>query len=56
MNKKIKDIVVVLLIICIRKEKDWDIVFFYKMGIYIVEMVERVYEVMIECYDFIFVE
>ncbi len=50
-NKKIKDIVAVLLTIRKRKEKDWDTVFLYKTGIHIAEMAERVYEAMIESYD-----
>ncbi|MGH1054881.1 CCA tRNA nucleotidyltransferase [Bacillus paranthracis] len=50
-NKKIKDIVAVLLTIRKRKEKDWDIVLLYKTGIHIAEMAERVYEAMIESYD-----
>ncbi|CAM3976835.1 MULTISPECIES: CCA tRNA nucleotidyltransferase [Bacillus cereus group] len=50
-NKKIKDIVAVLLIIRTRKEKDWDTVLLYKTGIHIAEMAERVYEAMIESYD-----
>ncbi|MCH5437909.1 CCA tRNA nucleotidyltransferase [Bacillus paranthracis] len=50
-NKKIKDIVAVLLTIRKRKEKDWDTVLLYKMGIHIAEMAERVYEAMIESYD-----
>nr|WP_208752488.1 CCA tRNA nucleotidyltransferase [Bacillus cereus] len=50
-NKKIKDIVAVLLTIRTRKEKDWDTVLLYKTGIHIAEMAERVYEAMIESYD-----
>lgn len=50
-NKKIKDIVAVLLTIRKRKEKDWDTVLLYKTGIHIAEMAERVYEAMIESYD-----
>ncbi|MGG5780168.1 CCA tRNA nucleotidyltransferase [Bacillus albus] len=50
-NKKIKDIVAVLLTIRTRKEKDWDTVLLYKTGIHIAEMAERVYESMIESYD-----
>ncbi|MEI5922305.1 CCA tRNA nucleotidyltransferase [Bacillus sp. TD10] len=50
-NKKIKDIVAVLLIIRTRKEKNWDTVLLYKTGIHIAEMAERVYEAMIESYD-----
>ena len=42
-NKKIKDIVAVLLTIRKRKEKDWDTVFLYKTGIHIAEMAEREY-------------
>jgi len=51
-NKKIKDIVAVLLTIRTRKEKDWDTVLLYKTGIHIAEMAERVYEAMIESYDY----
>ncbi|MCU5211777.1 CCA tRNA nucleotidyltransferase [Bacillus paranthracis] len=50
-NKKIKDIVAVLLTIRKRKEKEWDTVLLYKTGIHIAEMAERVYEAMIESYD-----
>ncbi|MGE6537045.1 CCA tRNA nucleotidyltransferase [Bacillus luti] len=50
-NKKIKDIVAILLVIRTRKEKDWDTVLLYKTGIHIAEMAERVYEAMIESYD-----
>ncbi|MFV8519913.1 CCA tRNA nucleotidyltransferase [Bacillus sp. SBS7] len=50
-NKKIKDIVAVLLTIRTRKEKDWDTVLLYKTGIHIAEMAERVYEAIIESYD-----
>ncbi|WP_242241332.1 CCA tRNA nucleotidyltransferase [Bacillus cereus group sp. BfR-BA-01309] len=50
-NKKIKDIVAVLLAIRTRKEKDWDTVLLYKTGLHIAEMAERVYEAMIESYD-----
>ncbi|WP_342718793.1 CCA tRNA nucleotidyltransferase [Bacillus paramycoides] len=50
-NKKIKDIVAVLLTIRTRKDKDWDTVLLYKTGIHIAEMAERVYEAMIESYD-----
>ncbi|WP_144610606.1 CCA tRNA nucleotidyltransferase [Bacillus cereus] len=50
-NKKIKDIVAVLLTIRTRKEKDWDTVLLYKTGIHIAEMAERVYEAMIESYE-----
>ncbi|WHY30664.1 CCA tRNA nucleotidyltransferase [Bacillus wiedmannii] len=50
-NKKIKDIVAVLLTIRTRKEKDWDTVLLYKTGLHIAEMAERVYEAMIESYD-----
>ncbi|EEL88727.1 CCA-adding enzyme [Bacillus cereus AH1272] len=50
-NKKIKDIVAVLLAIRSRKEKEWDTVLLYKTGIHIAEMAERVYEAIIESYN-----
>ncbi|EJS09630.1 CCA tRNA nucleotidyltransferase [Bacillus mycoides] len=50
-NKKIKDIVAVLLAIRSRKEKEWDTILLYKTGIRIAEMAERVYEVIIESYN-----
>ncbi|EJQ62431.1 CCA tRNA nucleotidyltransferase [Bacillus mycoides] len=50
-NKKIKDIVAVLLAIRSRKEKEWDTILLYKTGIRIAEMAERVYEAIIESYN-----
>ncbi|MDM5426992.1 CCA tRNA nucleotidyltransferase [Bacillus mycoides] len=50
-NKKIKDIVAVLLAIRSRKEKEWDTILLYKTGIRIAEMTERVYEAIIESYN-----
>ncbi|QWG85470.1 CCA tRNA nucleotidyltransferase [Bacillus mycoides] len=50
-NKKIKDIVAVLLAIRSRKEKEWDTILLYKTGIRIGEMAERVYEAIIESYN-----
>ncbi|QWH00129.1 CCA tRNA nucleotidyltransferase [Bacillus mycoides] len=50
-NKKIKDIVAVLLAIRSRKEKEWDTILLYKTGIRIAEMAERVYEAIIEGYN-----
>lgn len=50
-NKKIKDIVAVLLAIRSRKEKEWDTILLYKIGIRIAEMAERVYEAIIESYN-----
>ncbi|MBJ8052558.1 CCA tRNA nucleotidyltransferase [Bacillus cereus] len=50
-NKKIKDIVAVLLVIRSRKEKEWDTILLYKTGIHIAEMAERVYEAIIESYN-----
>ncbi|MDM5461733.1 MULTISPECIES: CCA tRNA nucleotidyltransferase [Bacillus cereus group] len=50
-NKKIKDIVAVLLAIRSRKEREWDTILLYKTGIRIAEMAERVYEAIIESYN-----
>ncbi|MBG9720207.1 MULTISPECIES: CCA tRNA nucleotidyltransferase [Bacillus] len=50
-NKKIKDIVAVLLAIRSRREKEWDTILLYKTGIRIAEMAERVYEAIIESYN-----
>ncbi|MBW3493157.1 CCA tRNA nucleotidyltransferase [Bacillus sp. FDAARGOS_1420] len=50
-NKKIKDIVAVILAIRSRKEKEWDTILLYKTGIRIAEMAERVYEAIIESYN-----
>ncbi|WP_088039061.1 CCA tRNA nucleotidyltransferase [Bacillus mycoides] len=50
-NKKIKDIVAILLAIRSRKEKEWDTILLYKTGIRIAEMAERVYEAIIESYN-----
>ncbi|QWU44397.1 MULTISPECIES: CCA tRNA nucleotidyltransferase [Bacillus] len=50
-NKKIKDIVAVLLAIRSRKEKEWDTILLYKTGIRVAEMAERVYEAIIESYN-----
>ncbi|MGH0585256.1 CCA tRNA nucleotidyltransferase [Bacillus mycoides] len=50
-NKKIKDIVAVLLAIRSRKEKEWDTILLYKTGIRIAEMAGRVYEAIIESYN-----
>ncbi|MGH0430053.1 CCA tRNA nucleotidyltransferase [Bacillus hominis] len=50
-NKKIKDIVAVLLAIRSRKEKEWDTILLYKTGLHIAEMAERVYEAIIESYN-----
>ncbi|KEK22729.1 CCA tRNA nucleotidyltransferase [Bacillus gaemokensis] len=50
-NKKIKDIVAVLLAIRARKIKSWDAVLLYKTGLEIALMAERVYQAMIEKYD-----
>ncbi|MDM5154160.1 CCA tRNA nucleotidyltransferase [Bacillus sp. DX1.1] len=50
-NKKIKDIVAVILAIHSRKTKAWDAVSLYKTGNEIALMAERVYQVMIEKYD-----
>ncbi|KIV76721.1 tRNA nucleotidyltransferase [Bacillus mycoides] len=50
-NKKIKDIVAVLLAIRSRKEKEWDTILLYKTGIRIAGMAERVYEAIIESYN-----
>ncbi|MEH7458015.1 CCA tRNA nucleotidyltransferase, partial [Bacillus sp. JJ1127] len=50
-NKKIKDIVAVLLAIRSRKSKSWDAVFLYKTGIQVALMAERVYQTIIENYD-----
>ncbi|MGS0478176.1 CCA tRNA nucleotidyltransferase [Bacillus mycoides] len=50
-NKKIKDIVAVLLAIRSRKEKEWGTILLYKTGIRIAEMAERVYEAIIESYN-----
>ncbi|MET7017695.1 CCA tRNA nucleotidyltransferase [Bacillus mycoides] len=50
-NKKIKDIVAVLLAIRSKKEKEWDTILLYKTGIRIAEMAERVYEAIIESYN-----
>ncbi|QWG32810.1 CCA tRNA nucleotidyltransferase [Bacillus mycoides] len=50
-NKKIKDIVAVLLAIRSRKDKEWDTILLYKTGIRIAEMAERVYEAIIESYN-----
>ncbi|WP_242309086.1 CCA tRNA nucleotidyltransferase [Bacillus cereus group sp. BfR-BA-01331] len=50
-NKKIKDIIAVILAIRSRKEKEWDTILLYKTGIRIAEMAERVYEAIIESYN-----
>ncbi|EMA6341943.1 CCA tRNA nucleotidyltransferase [Bacillus cytotoxicus] len=50
-NKKIKEIVAVLLAIRARKTKEWDAVFLYQTGVQIALMAERVYQVMIEEYN-----
>ncbi|MBO1624474.1 CCA tRNA nucleotidyltransferase [Bacillus arachidis] len=50
-NKKIKDIVAVILAIRSRKTKSWDAVFLYKTGLQTALMAERVYQAIIEKYD-----
>ncbi|MEN1935380.1 CCA tRNA nucleotidyltransferase [Paenibacillus sp. 102] len=50
-NKKIKDIVAVILAIRARKTKSWDTVFLYKTGIQVALMAERVYQTIIENYN-----
>ncbi|MFJ8415305.1 CCA tRNA nucleotidyltransferase [Bacillus paramycoides] len=50
-NKKIKDIVAVLLAIRFRNKAEWNAVFLYKTGMHIAVMAERVYEAIIESYD-----
>ncbi|WP_000819522.1 CCA tRNA nucleotidyltransferase [Bacillus cereus] len=54
-NKKIKDIVAVLLAIRARKTKHWDAVFLYKTSLPTALMAERVYRVIIKKYDMSFV-
>ncbi|WP_459501503.1 CCA tRNA nucleotidyltransferase [Bacillus sp. C1] len=50
-NKKIKDIVAVILAIRFRKTKSWDAVALYKTGLQVALMAERVYQASIEKYD-----
>lgn len=50
-NKKIKDIVAVILAIRSRKINSWDAVSLYKTGLRTALMAERVYQVIIEKYD-----
>ncbi|MGE7882530.1 CCA tRNA nucleotidyltransferase [Bacillus sp. NPDC094077] len=50
-NKKIKDIVAILLVIRSRKKADWNEFLLYKTGIRIAVMAERVYEAIIESYN-----
>ncbi|KFM99272.1 CCA tRNA nucleotidyltransferase [Bacillus clarus] len=50
-NKKIKDIVAVLIAIRYRKVKEWDSVFLYKTGLHIALMAERVYQAITESYN-----
>ncbi|AIK39814.1 CCA tRNA nucleotidyltransferase [Bacillus pseudomycoides] len=50
-NKKIKDIVAVILAIRSRKTKSWDAVFLYKTGLHTALMTERVYQAIIKKYD-----
>ncbi|MCI0765756.1 CCA tRNA nucleotidyltransferase [Bacillus sp. TL12] len=50
-NKKIKDIVAVILAIRFRKTNSWDAVSLYKTGLHTALMAERVYQAIIEKYD-----